>query len=179
MLPTGHIAGGYLTAFLFIKILKPEIDSNQINHLLIVGAFWGFAPDLDVFYAFAKQQNLLVSHPTTPIHRKFFLHAPMFWLIVGLMIFFISASTFGKLFGLILWFSSWSHFFLDSIEYGIMWLWPFNSKVYSLFNQEKKFRIEETNFLKHSFKFLYFYSKSITFYLEIFIIISALIVYFK
>ena len=61
MLPTGHIAAGFLTAHALIKILKPDLDASQVNQLLAFGAFWGFAPDLDVFYSFARQKNLLVS----------------------------------------------------------------------------------------------------------------------
>jgi hypothetical protein len=49
MLPPGHIAAGYLTALAAIKIFKPDFDQQQINQLLVLGMFWGFAPDLDVF----------------------------------------------------------------------------------------------------------------------------------
>ena len=176
MLPTGHIAAGFLTAFGVIKILKPDLGPHQVNQLCMMGAFWGFAPDLDVFYSFAKQKSLLVSHSGTPIHRKFFFHAPMVWLILGLSIFLFGSSVYLKTFGLIVWLASWSHFVLDSIEYGIMWLWPWKRKIYALWRAGEAWRIEEKNFFKHSFKFLYFYSKRISFYLEIVIILSALII---
>src|SRR3989344_7538032 len=106
MLPTGHIAAGYLTAFATIKILKPDFDQQQINQLLALGAFCGFAPYLDVFYAFFRQRSLLVAHNSTPNHRKYFFHAPVLWLICGLAIYFLSASEFVKLFGAVLFLSS-------------------------------------------------------------------------
>lgn len=179
MLPTGHIAAGFLTAHALIKILKPDFDANQINQLLALGAFWGFAPDLDVFYSFARQGNLLVSHKDTPVHHKFFSHAPMAWLVPGLLIYFLGASDYAKMFGLVFWLGTWSHFVLDSVEYGIMWLWPINNKIYALSHRGQNFRIDEKNFFRHSIQFLFYYSKRVSFYLEVLIIILALIVYFK
>lgn len=179
MLPTGHIAAGFLTAHALIKILKPDLDSNQLNQLLMAGAFWGFAPDLDVFYSFARQKNLLVAHASTPIHRKYFFHAPILWLAAGLLVTLFASSVFVKLFGLIFWLASWSHFVLDSIEYGIMWLWPFNRKVYALMRREENLSIAETNFFRHSIKVLQEYAKRASCYLEILIILAALIIYFR
>jgi hypothetical protein len=62
-----------------------------------------------------------------------------------------------------------------------MWLWPFNNKLYALKGGGvKPFVIEEKNFFKHSLKFLKLYAtKSVSFYLEVIIIIFAVIIYFR
>lgn len=182
MLPTGHVAAGYLTTLGLIKVLKPELAPAQIDQLLILGAFVGFAPDLDKFWFFFKNKNLLVSpEGVKKYHRSYFTHAPVVWLVAGLAIYFFSTSAYGKLLGLTFWLSGWSHFILDSIEYGVIWLWPLSDKLYALKDAGKKtFIIEDRNFFRHSLKFLYFYAtKSISFYLEVLIIITSLIVFFN
>jgi|SRR3989344_2383840 len=182
MLPTGHIAAGYLTAYAAIKILKPDLDQHQVNQLLMMGAFWGFAPDIDEFWFFFKNKSLLVNPVgVKKYHHDYFTHAPVVWLVAGLAVYLVSSSDYTKFFGLVLWLASWSHFLLDSIEYGIMWLWPLSNKLYALKGGgEKPFVIEEKNFFKHSLKFVYLYATtSISFYLEVLIIIASLIVFFK
>lgn len=179
MLPTGHIAAGYLTAYELLQHTHFQFTPQQKNQLLLWGMFFGFAPDIDVFYVFLKTKSLLVSGDTDVVHRKFFWHAPIVWLSAGLLIYFIAPSGYTKFLGLLLWLCSWSHFLLDSIEYGIMWLWPFNHKVYALKNRESRFVITEKNWIKHSWQFLKLYSRRISFYLEMIVILTALIIYFK
>ncbi len=176
MLPTGHIAAGFLTAYSIVKIARPDLELSQINQLLFFGAFFGFAPDLDEFYVFAKSRSWLVASETTSLmHRKFFSHTPVLWVLGGLII-FLFTSGFIKLLGLIILFSSLSHFLLDSIEHGIMWLWPFSSKVYALKDAGFNFLIKEKNFFKHSFQFLQIYTTRLSFYLEVLIILVAIFV---
>lgn len=180
MLPTGHIAAGFLTAHALVKILKPELDQHQINQLLMLGAFAGFAPDLDEFWFFYKNRSLLVAPKAEKNHRAYISHVPVLWTLPGIVLYLLSPNEFGRIAGLIFCLVSLSHFLLDSIKYGIMWLWPFTSKLYALGNAgEKPFVIEEKNFLKHSFKYLRVYAKTVSFYLEIVIVISSIIVYFK
>jgi len=181
MLPTGHVAAGFLTAYAVIKIAKPDLDPGQINQLLLVGTFFGFAPDLDEFWFFLKNRNWLVA-PVKVIkyHRHFWSHAPVVWLLAGMLVIVIAQNIWWQLVGLILWLAAWSHFVLDSIEYGIMWLWPASGKLYALKGAGRKpFITEEKNFFKHSFLFLKFYTTRVSFYLEVLIIILFLIVFFK
>jgi|GEM_PF-480458 len=132
MLPPGHIAAGFLTATALIKITYPQVSGLELTHLLWWGIFFGFAPDLDMFYSFAKSKAFKTD-PSKGSHRLYFSHAPVLWLLAGVSIFFILSDPFWKFVGLLLWLGSWSHFLLDSIQYGIMWLWPLSHKVYSLF----------------------------------------------
>lgn len=180
MLPTGHIAGGFLTGAALLQILKPDLPQTEMNQLLFWAMFWGFAPDLDEFWFFFKNRSLLVAPAGVKTnHHYYFSHAPVLWLAGGLLIYFFVSADFWKAFGLLVWLGSWSHFVLDSVENGIMWLWPFNNRLYGLKNRGEKFVIAEKNFFKHSFKFLELYSKRISFYLEILIILTALIIYLK
>jgi hypothetical protein len=177
MLPPGHVAAGYLTAWGLLKILKPELSPIEYQQLLLWGAFIGFSPDLDVFYAFLKQRSWLVAHPTTPVHRNYFSHAPVVWAAAGLAVYFLAESEFYKIFGLIVWLSSWSHFALDTLEFGIAWLWPISRRLFAFWGANERSGIEEKNFFRHTILVLKAYTKKISFYLEVLIIITALIVY--
>ena len=179
MLPPGHIAAGYLTAEVLLHTIHPALSQNQQTQLLWWGMFFGFAPDLDYFYVFFRQRAFTVKDSNKANHRKFLTHAPVLWLIAGLVIYFLSADVYYKTLGLLLWLASWSHFILDSIEDGVMWLWPLSSKQYA-FRFPEDLVIKEDSFFRYWWKFLVSYSKQrLTFYLEIFIILTALIIYFK
>lgn len=179
MLPTGHIAAGYLTGYALLKFSHPAVSIQQQTQLLWWAVFFGFAPDLDVFVYFALNKTLLVSGEAKKNHRLYISHAPMLWLLAGLAIYFFASSIYLKNIGLLLWLGSWSHFLLDSVEYGIMWLWPFSAKIYAFKNRDVKVPVKEKTFFKHSAEFLKIYSKRLSFYLEVLIILLALIVYFK
>ena len=176
MLPPGHIAVGFLTAKVLLHFAHPALTPQEQSQLLWWGMFFGFAPDIDMFYAFFRQRSMLVVGDEKISHRKFISHAPILWLIAGLLIYFFSSSPYVKLIGLTFWLASWSHFLLDSIYYGVMWLWPFSSKIYALKEREVRFKIEERTFFKHNWQFLKLYSKKSIFYLEIFIIIVAIVI---
>lgn len=135
MLPPGHIAGGYLAAAALLKIAKPDLDPQHIHALLALGAFFGFAPDLDVFISFVKAKSFTVPDQSFN-HRYFWSHTPLPWLIVSLLIFFLATDPFLKYVGLVIWVSSWSHFLLDSLAFGIMWLWPLSRKHFALSRKE-------------------------------------------
>ncbi|HYV33822.1 MAG TPA: metal-dependent hydrolase [Candidatus Limnocylindria bacterium] len=178
MLPPGHIAAGYLTGYALLKFAHPNISPAEAQQLLLWTTFFGFAPDLDSFYAFYKQGSMRAAANPNVNHRKFLSHAPVLWLIAGLLIYFFAPSVYIKYIGLALWLGSWSHFLLDSIEYGIMWFWPFSNKVYALKNREISYRLDEKNFFKHNWQVVVLYSKHLSFYLEILVVLSALIVFF-
>jgi membrane-bound metal-dependent hydrolase YbcI (DUF457 family) len=95
-------------------------------------------------------------------------------MLAGLGIYFFSRSPYFKIFGLILWLCSWSHFVLDSIEYGIMWLWPFNKQKWALKDRGVEKDIAGKGFFSYWANYLKFYATRWTFYAEIIIIISAL-----
>ncbi len=179
MLPPGHVAAGYLTALAAIKIFNPNFDQHQINQLLTLGMFWGFAPDLDKFYEFFKIGSFTSDFKKAD-HRKFVSHAPFLWLIVGTVLYLIVSDPFWKFNAILLVAGSFSHFLLDSIEYGIPWLWPFTSKLFAVINADKKiFEVSEKSFFKHWISFVKFYITRPTFYLELLVLLIAVVVCLK
>lgn len=179
MLPPGHVAAGYLTALAAIKIFNPNFDQHQVNQLLLLGMFWGFAPDLDVFYAFFKIRGF-TSDINKADHRKFVSHAPFLWLAAGIVLYVIVSDPFWKFNAILIVAGSWSHFLLDSIEYGIPWLWPVSHKLYALINPGKQsFFATEKSFFKHWLSFVKFYITRPTFYLELLVIVIAVVVCLK
>lgn len=177
MLPPGHVAAGYLTAQAFITIVKPDLNQTQLNQLLMWGALFGFIPDLDVLYSFIREKALTVRHSENN-HRKYYSHTPVLWLLAGVVVYFVAPGSYGKMLGLLLWLASWSHFLLDSIQYGIMWLWPFSNRIYALKDREVEVKGSFTapGFWGYWLTFMKFYTRQISFYIEIFIILIALIV---
>lgn len=182
MLPPGHIVAGYLLAEGLLATLQPNLTIEQTNILLFTGAFFGFVPDLDMFYAFIKARGFTI--PGTKInHRAYLTHRPLFWLGISTVIFIFAPTEFWKIFAILILFGTWSHFILDSLKVGVMWLWPLNSKFYALVTPGQK----EDNQAKGFFNFwwthlTYFYPKKFTatFTLEIIILIlGAITLVFK
>jgi membrane-bound metal-dependent hydrolase YbcI (DUF457 family) len=136
--------------------------------------FFSFAPDLDSFWSFAKEKSFIVRNPKKNNHRHFISHAPVLWMLAGLIIYFFCQSEYFRMLGLLLWLCSWSHFLLDSIEYGIMWLWPFNEEKWALKDRGVEKNIAGEGFFGYWINYLKFYVTRWTFYAEIIILISAL-----
>ena len=181
MLPPGHIAAGYLTAKVLTSSLQYNLTASQINELSLIGAIIGFIPDLDFFFAFAKIKAFRIDNGAVN-HRKLFPHAPILWLITGLIIFFATSSDFGKALGLVVWLSSWSHFILDS-EWGIMWLWPATKRFFpfsqAYYSRKYQFKHkEEKSFWKYWFNLAVKEYSSISGLIEMVIILIALMVLF-
>ena len=125
MLPPGHIAAGYLTAYAVTKLAPVPLSPQEVNTLIFAGAFFGFAPDLDAFYVFFKTRSLKLGSRIN--HRNFWWHAPLLWLAAALAVFLAGQASFVRLLGITLWLASWSHFLFDTIEGHIRWLWPFTA----------------------------------------------------
>lgn len=167
MLPPGHLAAGFLVAKAVLQITKPAVSAVQSTQLLWWGIFFGLAPDLDFFYDFFKVKKFKYD-PNKGNHRNYFSHAPVLWLIAGLLIFFFSTGAFWKTIGLLIWLCPWSHFLLDTIQYGVMWLWPLNKRLYGLHPMIQEQKFESTlseattkNFFDYWFLYIKEYSKAL------------------
>jgi membrane-bound metal-dependent hydrolase YbcI (DUF457 family) len=177
MLPPGHIVAGFLVAEGLLAIIEPSLTIQQTNALLVTGALFGFIPDLDFFYAFLKARGFTI--PGTKInHRAYLTHRPLFWLALAFIIFIFAQSEFWKLFAILVWLGTWSHFVLDSLKVGVMWLWPFNSKFYAILSPGQKEDNQAKGFFNYWFTHLtFFYPKKFTstFVLEIIILLLGVI----
>jgi len=181
MLPPGHLAAGYITARIVTSSLHYDLTVHQVNVLTLLGMFFAFAPDLDFFVAFAKTKSFRIENDKV-IHRKFWSHAPILWLVAGLLIFFLAQSPFYKTLGLLIWLCSWTHFICDS-EWGIMWLWPFKKRLYPFSEKyyERKYAQESpekngSGFFRYWFKIIWNEYTKRKGYIEIILIIAAIII---
>ena|SRR6185503_15460309 len=181
MLPPGHFAAGYLTAKAVLHFSHQAFTSSQQSSLILWGTIFGAIPDVDMAYSFFRERGYALIGDEKPNHRRYITHAPVLWFILSLGIYFLSADVYHKYIGLMLLFGTLSHFILDSFDYGIMWLWPLNKKVFSFRNTGKDLTVvhESGNIVVYFCRFLNQYRRWLTFYLEVLIIISALAVSFK
>ncbi len=170
MLPLGHIAAGYLVSHTLLATTHPPLTLSDQQYLIWWGVFFGFAPDLDTFFIFKRTKRFIGSDEID--HRKFYSHAPVIWLIAGLAVFLIAVlvgSLFFKYLGILIWLCSWTHFVLDSIQQGIMWLWPWRKSKFALGKKDIKEGIISQKFLAYWINFLKFYitKMKLSFYLEL------------
>jgi len=181
MLPPGHAAAGFLVAKTLIELTQPQLSNTQVNNLLVAGAFFGFAPDLDMFYAFFKAKGFTLQNKAIN-HREYITHHPFFWLALGLLIVALAQNQFWQYFGILVWLGSWSHFLLDSHFVGVMWLWPFSNKFYAIKNPGQREEHNVQGFFNFWFSFVTKVYPKITpptFYTEIVLLIVTAIILFK
>lgn len=179
MIMPGHLAAGYLAAVAVIKIFKPELDQGQINTLLVWGTFFGMIPDLDSFWVFLKNKEMTFRDEKTE-HRNLVSHAPLLWIVLSALIIVLADSVFVKYWAVILLCGTLTHFILDSIQYGVMWLWPFSRDRFALMDRYHRTVIEERNFIKFWWRFLklYYFNFRATFIGEVLLTVAGLIVFF-
>ena len=69
MLPTGHVAAGYLTGYALLKFSNSGFTLAQHQQLIFWGMFFGFAPDLDMFFLFFFQAGHQLNEPLRTADR--------------------------------------------------------------------------------------------------------------
>ncbi|HAU07970.1 MAG: hypothetical protein UW46_C0001G0127 [Candidatus Yanofskybacteria bacterium GW2011_GWF1_44_227] len=180
MIMPGHLAAGYLMTVGIIKFFKPELDASQLNWLLIWGTFFGMIPDLDAFYVFFKNREMTFKREEVD-HRMFISHAPLLWLVLCGLVIFISQDLFIRYLGIVLLAGVFSHFILDSLQYGVMWLWPFKKDHYSIKNTDLKLGLVNDRFFNYWFRFIrcYYDKFTLTFWCEIVVTAVGMIVFLK
>jgi hypothetical protein len=164
-----------------LALTHPALSAIEQQQLLWWGMFFGFAPDLDMFWVFIKTKRFVASDKTN--HRQFFSHAPVLWLLGGLAVFLfglMQQDLFFEYLGVAVWLGSWSHFVFDSVQHGVMWLWPWGREPLALFDRGVKDDIPLQAFLSYWVKSVKFYVTRfvISFVLELTVIFAALLVYF-
>lgn len=179
MLIFGHAAAGYLITYFLIEIFHTTLlTSSQIDMLFVIGIITAILPDLDIFFMFIKYKSIKLQRNDS--HRKNILHTLPFWILISMLIFVTTPTFFGLYISLVVFFGALTHLLGDSITYGIMWLWPFNNKLYSIYKIEiEKINMGQSNASYYWKFFTQIYIKNLTFYLELILVVIALIVYFK
>lgn len=165
-----------------VLFLSPAVFSpSEMTALIAIGTLAGEAPDVDLLFFYFNQKYGHASKKKES-HRSYTTHAPAFWLLVSLFIVgagSLADSGFTVMLGWLILAGTWSHFLLDSIEYGIRWLWPFSNRRLCL-RQVVEVEIDAPKgtlrFYRKELTAVYF--KNVTFYLEIAIVLAALWVAF-
>lgn len=179
MLPPGHIAGGYIVALGYVAILQPDIPAKEIDTLLTTAAFFAFAPDLDMFITFFRQRSARLGQKENN-HRYLVTHTPFFWLLVSASFAVFTPKPFGWHIASVVFLGALSHLILDSIQFGIMWLYPVSRRVYALRDRAVEFHLPPKGFVAHWTDLVIAYARrfTLTFVLEIILIITAVIAFF-
>ena len=177
MVLPGHLAGGYIATASLLKAFAPTLPVGEMNALLLAGVMASELPDLDIItYYFDRK----LKKTTKTSHRSYETHAPLFWLVVSLIISLtgaIAGSDFVRLFGFVILSGTWSHLILDSIEYGVMWFWPFTERRFGLMDEVPREHVTAPpgTPLAH-FQFVTRdYAKTLTFWVEI--VLTAIAVF--
>ena len=180
MLPPGHVAGGYLVGYAFVRFIEPSLAIEEGRLLIFLAMTAAFAPDLDMFFSFFKVGGMRLATQSAN-HRLLFTHTPFFWIIVGTVTFFVlGATAMAARIAFVITVGACSHLLLDSIQYGIRWIYPFSKRLYSIRDQGVEFDLPAEGFIAHWIHFLRVYAErfTLTFILEIVLILCALITAF-
>lgn len=106
MLPSSHLAAGYVLAYLFYSV--------------------GFIGEL-VFWAVILASVLIdVDYFVNYSHRELLTHTPAFWLIV------FAPLILWRIELVVVFLAIMLHFLMDMVDWGIMVLYPFSKKNYGL-----------------------------------------------
>jgi inner membrane protein len=126
-----HAPAGFLAAYLTRKIWSQKLSNSQINLLYLLGTIFGIFPDIDAIYYYLFSAILR--------HREFFTHSLIFYLIVWLVVYLvwrITKKEFLKASSFVFLFASLLHLLLDSLGYGVMWLYPYTNLTFGILNIE-------------------------------------------
>jgi membrane-bound metal-dependent hydrolase YbcI (DUF457 family) len=178
MVLPGHIAGGYLATKALLSLTHAALTPLQTQIVSVVGTLSGEAPDIDLIWFYFEKRR--AKAPEKQSHRDHPTHLPVTWLVISLSIMAIgyaAGSSFTGYIGAAVLCGSWSHLILDSIEYGVRWLWPFSNRRFCL----KDVSLPTSDRRPGSPAFYWehiktSYVKGLTFYVEIAVTLIALFV---
>ena len=185
MVLPGHLAGGYLVTRGLLAIFHPGFSATEIDSLLIIGTLAGEFPDVDLIRLYFDNKPLdakTTASKLTTDHRTYITHAPLLWLLISLstvVIGYLCSSIFTEWIGWLILAGSWSHLLLDSIEYGVMWFWPFSKRRFVLKKEMPPENIDaRPGSLAHHFQYITrVYMKTVTFWAEIIVTLAALLAF--
>ncbi len=106
MLPSSHLAAGYLLAYLFYSM---DFIGSTVFWLAILASI---LVDIDYFVKYT--------------HRELLTHTPVFWLIV------FTPLIIWRFELVVVFLAIMLHFSMDMVDWGIMIFYPFSKKNYGL-----------------------------------------------
>jgi hypothetical protein len=131
LLPT-HLAVGYVLGELFADFVRRRWAGSRVsNRIVITTMLFAILPDVDVlWWAIKKGAGGLGG--SLGGHHMYATHVPVFYLLAAVIAhLFVHCRSSGGLLITAALLGSMSHFVLDSflIGWGIMWLYPFSSRL--------------------------------------------------
>ncbi|MBI4087462.1 MAG: metal-dependent hydrolase [Candidatus Liptonbacteria bacterium] len=174
MTPIGHAAAGYAVTYAALEIANKPLPDQQITSLIFWGIFWAVIVDWDqvITLVVGKSLRLRVNKFN---HRRSPSHAPLVWLALCGIAYLFANSPYGHTFTFVMLLGSMSHMLLDSIEYGIMWRWPFGKKLYALEPGLVLDFPQDGSLVGFYWNMTKAYAKTKTSYAEMFMVIFALV----
>lgn len=186
MLPSGHLAGGYLVSVYLLQKLAVVYPQASSGKFLAAGLLASILPDFDVFYIFYRIGNWIETGNGKMAginHRKLASHAPLVYALLSFAAFLagrIAGNSDLELFSIMFLAGTWTHFALDSTFYGIMWLWPFSIRQFAISNPGiDSVKVPPAPFFSYWKNFLISYARNFTSWIEAVIILAAALVYLK
>jgi len=122
-----HAPVGFLISYFTRKFWNRGLSLAQFYILLILGAFFGVFPDLDVFYYYFVNARAL--------HREVIFHSFVLYLVIFAILYFVGRvmkNAFCRALSFVFFFGTLSHLVLDSLAAGIMWVYPINHRLFGL-----------------------------------------------
>jgi len=149
MVLPGHIAGGYLATYALLSLAPASFSPAEIYVLYAIGMIASDSPDIDLVWFYLENKRKAkstaaisdpVSGPTSDSatdsnHRNHITHTAVFWLGLSLIVWLVGysiSSIFTEFVAAAILAGSWTHLLLDSIEFGIRWLWPLSNKRFAI-----------------------------------------------
>ena len=179
MVLPGHLAGGYLVTKALLVILHPVFSVWQMRAIYVVGIIASELPDVDIGVLFVD--HLFSRKCDKASHREYITHAPFFWLLISLTIVlvgYIFSDIFVQFVGWALLAGTFTHFILDSLEYGIAWLRPFSARRFFLREIAEEKSSKTQGSLGYYWELICnYYIHNWTFYLEIAITVVAICIF--
>jgi len=142
----GHIPVAYFTTYYVMK------KNNLLWQWqwLALGIFSAVLPDLDFFYQIFTNELYLS-------HRYLITHLPFFYLIALVILIIISCFYRKKWFKyaiIIVFVNIFVHLLVDTMFYGIRWLWPFSKDLIGVYNINGSGGIIVANYFHHWYWYL-------------------------
>lgn len=166
-----------MATYALLALSHASFTPLETNILLTIGVLSGEGPDIDLIRFYFDHRSPTKSGKAAS-HRDYFTHAPLVWLLASLAVVAAGAlagSAFTEFVGWTILAGSMSHFILDTIEFGIAWLWPFSKKRYFLKHLEKVELSQRPGTFGHYWEYISkFYVRNVSFYAEVLITLPAL-----
>jgi inner membrane protein len=110
-----HLPAGYITA---------RVVGVQAGWPLAAALLGSVLPDFDLFWFYLVDDRAV--H-----HHRYWVHAPGFWAISAVVALVVLRGQ-ARWTAILFFAAVFGHLVLDSIGGGIMWLWPFSDRLFSL-----------------------------------------------